>query len=79
MTNNSKSVAGTGLIAKIESSGTALTVRALADVLGVSGKTVYRAIRSGGLRAIRTASIYRIDPIDAANWLKAHLTVQGAA
>jgi excisionase family DNA binding protein len=58
------------LIEQIEAEDHSLTVHAFAELLGVSGKTIYRAIRSGGLRAIRTASIYRIDPSDAANWAR---------
>ena len=57
------------LIARIRQRTGLLTVAETAELLSVSEDTVRRAITRGGLRAIRIASVVRIDPTDLAAWL----------
>jgi excisionase family DNA binding protein len=48
-----------------------LTVKQFADIIGVSDKSVYDAIKEDGLPVIRFRGSIRIDPVHAAKWLRA--------
>jgi predicted DNA-binding transcriptional regulator AlpA len=48
-----------------------LTVKQFADIIGISGKSVYDAIKEDGLPMIRFRGSIRIDPVHAAEWLRA--------
>lgn len=57
------------VIARVRQRMGLLTVSETAKLLNVSEDTVRRAIARGGLRAIRIASVVRIDPTELAAWL----------
>jgi excisionase family DNA binding protein len=65
------------LVEEILAKKIAMTVGELADLLHVSDKTVYKAIKSGGLPALHPLpSIIRLDPQQAADWLANHTTAK---
>lgn len=63
---------GTGLAEQIAARRRALTIRDLAELLGVSPTTIYDQARDGRLPAIRIGSAIRIDPKAAAEWVRRH-------
>lgn len=63
------------VIADIESSKRALTVRDLAEILSLSEKVLYRLIRQGKLPALRVGTSVRLDPAATAKWIRARVTI----
>jgi len=58
------------LVETVENWPTALTVEQLAELMAVSPKTIYKAIRKGKLRAARLGSLLRLNPQTTADWLR---------
>ena len=56
------------------SRNSAWTVEALADLLEVSPKTLYKMANSGRIPVIRIAGMLRFDPVLVADWLRARTT-----
>ena len=63
------------LVQQIERRSTAMTVETLAEMLSVSRKTLYAAIKRKSLPAIGVAGAIRVDPRQTAEWLRARATV----
>jgi excisionase family DNA binding protein len=61
------------LATQIEQWGRALTVMEFADLVHVCEKTIRRHIRAGKFPAYRIGSQVRIDPSQAADWLRSRL------
>ena len=57
------------IIETIETRDTLLTVEELSRLLAMSPKTLYKAIKAGGLGAYRIGGI-RLDPHDVVDWLR---------
>jgi excisionase family DNA binding protein len=62
------------LASMIEAKASAWTVEALADLLAVSPKTLYKMANSGRIPVIRIAGMLRFDRVLTANWLRARMT-----
>ncbi len=62
------------LASRIEARTSAWTVEALADLLEVSPKTLYKMANSGRIPVIRIAGMLRFDPVLVAEWLRARTT-----
>ena len=62
------------LIETIENRTTALTIDDLAAMVGVSPKTLYKAVKQGRLPALRVLGSIRLDPHDVADWLRKRRT-----
>ena len=62
------------LASRIEAKASAWTVEALADLLEVSPKTLYKMANSGRIPVIQIAGMLRFDPILTAEWLRARTT-----
>jgi excisionase family DNA binding protein len=58
------------LIQILESRQKALTVREVAELLGVSKRHIYEMIADGSLPAFQVGRSVRIDPQDFADWLR---------
>ena len=58
------------LIEIVESRQKALTVREVAELLGVSKRHIYEMIADGTLPAFQVGRSVRIDPQDFADWLR---------
>lgn len=58
----------------IESKESALTIEELATMVGVSPKTLYKAVKTGRLPAYRIGGSIRLDPEDIADWLRKRRT-----
>lgn len=58
------------LIQILESREKALTVRELAELLGVSDKHIYEMTADGSLPAFHVGRSVRLDPQDVADWLR---------
>lgn len=54
-----------------------LKVKEVAEILQVSIGTVYKLIHSGQVKAVRVGKVYRIDPADLAEYLKATTPERG--
>ncbi len=63
------------LIEKLENRETALTVEEFGEMFNVSNKTIYKLIKAGKLPSTRIGGI-RIDPAEAAEWLRKRSTKQ---
>lgn len=50
----------------------AMSIGELADVVGLSQASIYGAAKSGSLKALRFGGAIRIDPKDAAEWIRRH-------
>lgn len=59
------------LASRIEAKTSAWSVEALADLLEVSPKTLYKMARSGRIPVIRIGGVLRFDSVLTANWLRA--------
>lgn len=59
------------LASRIESKTSAWTVEALADLLDVSPKTLYKMAKSGRIPVIRIGGMLRFNPVHRADWLQA--------
>jgi excisionase family DNA binding protein len=66
------------LLEHIEALKSALTVDQLAGLLGVSKKTVYKAIKTNSLPAIKVGSSIRLDPEATAKWLRDQAMVKSS-
>lgn len=58
------------LIQRLEGRQKALTVREVAELLGVSKRHIYEMIADGSLPAFQVGRSVRIDPQDFADWLR---------
>jgi len=65
------------LASRIEAKTSAWTVEALADLLEVSPKTLYKMANSGRISVIRIGGMLRFDPVLTADWLRARTTGPG--
>jgi excisionase family DNA binding protein len=63
------------LIEKLETRSSALTVEEFSEMYNTSNKTIYKLIKAGKLPATRIGGI-RIDPAEAAEWLRKRSTKQ---
>ena len=63
------------LLEQIESKQGAWTVETLAELLDCSPKLIYKLVSSRKLNAYRVGTLIRIDPKDAADYLRGHATL----
>ena len=47
-----------------------LKVSEVADLLQISQNTIYRAIKSGSLRAAKFGTVWRVSPADLQRWIE---------
>jgi len=59
---------------QLEAQTGVMTLMALATLLGVSYKTVYKWVRTAGLPATKIGGTYWVDPQLAARWWASHST-----
>jgi excisionase family DNA binding protein len=59
------------LISRLSHAPRLLTVKELSELLRVSKRAVYNAIEKDGLPVIRVGGAMRVDPVNAAKWLRA--------
>jgi excisionase family DNA binding protein len=62
------------LAEQIEAHKGTMTLKALAEILGVSYDTTYKWVRKYGLPATKVGGTYWVDPELAANWWRNHST-----
>jgi excisionase family DNA binding protein len=62
------------IIEKIEKLETAMTVKEFGAMLGVSPKTLYAAVKAGRVPVMRVGGSIRIDPAEAADYLRERST-----
>jgi excisionase family DNA binding protein len=65
---------GQSILHSLRSHRKALTVPAVADLLGCSSKSIYALVKQKRLPALRIGASVRIDPFHLAQWLEAHST-----
>ena len=58
------------LLSTLEKRTGAMTVKELATLLSVSVRTIYNMIEKDGFPVIRIGASMRIDPVQAAKWLR---------
>ena len=58
------------LITRLSYQREPLTAKELAELLRVSPRTIYNLITNDGLPVIKIGSTIRIDPVNAARWLR---------
>ena len=58
------------LLSSLEKRTGAMTVKELATLLSVSVRTIYNMIEKDGFPVIRIGASMRIDPVQAAKWLR---------
>jgi excisionase family DNA binding protein len=59
---------------QLEAQQGAVTLSKLAEILGVSYKTVYRWVRNNRLPATKIAGTHWVDPQEVAQWWRNHST-----
>ena len=65
---------GQSILHTLRSHRKALTVSAVAELLGCSPKSIYALVKQKRLPALKIGASVRIDPFHLALWLEAHST-----
>ena len=66
---------GQSILEVIRSHRQALTVNYVADLLGLSRKTLYAMVKQKRLPCLYIGQAIRLDPLTTANWLESHSTI----